>query len=117
MRLLGGLGPELLGEPDEKTFKLAFHAGCELKTEHLLTAVSDVRRLAPTDPDRIAKFTERLERHIKPAGGDAEPAHAANANGRVRRLRVAVSTRQRLPSKPMAIEPSRKTLDLLAFRA
>jgi hypothetical protein len=48
--------------------KLAFHAGEELSTEHLLAAVPEVRPLSQTDPERVAQITEWLERHTTRAG-------------------------------------------------
>ncbi len=47
--------------------KLAFHAGTQLSTEHVLNAVPEVRPLSQTDPERVAAMTEWLERHTKPA--------------------------------------------------
>lgn len=70
--------------------KLAFHAGSELKTDHLLAAVSDVRPLAQTDPERVAAITEWLERHTRAAGGEPVLGDSPSGNGRPRRRRVAV---------------------------
>jgi hypothetical protein len=49
--------------------KLAFHAGGELSTEHLLAAAPEVRPLSQTDPERVAQITEWLERHTTRANG------------------------------------------------
>ncbi len=45
--------------------KLAFHAGIELTTEHLLAAVPEVRPLSQTDHERVAGMTEWLETHTQ----------------------------------------------------
>ncbi len=47
--------------------KLAFHAGQELSTGHLLGAVPEIRPLSHTDPERVAAMTEWLGRHTKAA--------------------------------------------------
>ncbi len=62
--------------------KLAFHAGEELTTDHLLQAVPEVRPLSRTDPERVAAMTEWLERHTKPAS----TPHPRNGNNRPRRV-------------------------------
>jgi len=46
--------------------KLAFHAGNELSTGHLLDAAPEIRPLSQTDPERVAAMTEWLDRHAKP---------------------------------------------------
>ena len=46
---------------------LAFHAGEELTTGHLLEAAPEIRPLSQTDPERVAAMTEWLDRHAKPA--------------------------------------------------
>ncbi len=51
--------------------KLAFLAGKELNTAFLLQAVTEVRPLSQTDPQRVAHITQWLDAHTKPAGGQA----------------------------------------------
>lgn len=70
--------------------KLAFHAGSELTTEHLLAAVPDVRPLSQTDPERVAAITEWLERHTCPAGTRTESRESTWVSGQARRRRVAL---------------------------
>ena len=55
--------------------KLAFHAGDELTSEHLLKAIPEVRPLSQTDPERVAAMTEWLEQHTKPASSRQRSAH------------------------------------------
>ena len=69
--------------------KIAFHAGQELSTEHLLEAVPDIRPLSKTDPERVAAMTEWLERHTQPAG-------AARPSGTTRSVGAGI-TRNRCP--------------------
>ena len=69
--------------------KLAFHAGEQLTTQHLLAAVPEIRPLSKTDPERVAAMTAWLDRHTKPASlrpGDA----ATKLNGTPRSRKVAV---------------------------
>jgi ATP-dependent 26S proteasome regulatory subunit len=70
--------------------KLAFHAGSELHTEHLLQAVAEVRPLSQTDPERVTAMTEWLDRHTKPANRPSEDAVVVGVNGTNRKRRVAV---------------------------
>jgi len=69
--------------------KLAFHAGKEVATGHLLEAAPEIRPLSQTDPERVAAMTEWLDRHAKPASkrGDDDCVH--RSGGR-RKRRVAV---------------------------
>jgi len=68
--------------------KLAFHAGSELTTKHLLAAVPDVRPLSQTDPERVAAITEWLERHTTRASGRSAANHRADTKKRSRRVAV-----------------------------
>ena len=70
--------------------KLAFHAGEDLSTEHLLQAVPEIRPLSQTDPERVCAMTEWLDRHTKPAGTRRQTCSAARPNGSKRGRRVAV---------------------------
>ena len=64
--------------------KLAFHAGGELTTRHLLQAVPEVRPLSQTDPERVAAMTAWLERHTKPASTrEPKPRPDASAKRRI----------------------------------
>lgn len=69
--------------------KLAFHAGTELTTERLLSAVPEVRPLSQTDPERVAAMTAWLERHTKAASGCGED-RAGSFDGQRRKRHVAV---------------------------
>ncbi len=70
--------------------KLAFHAGQELATEHLLAAVPEIRPLSQTDPERVAAMTEWLDRHAKPACTRRQTCTVAPSNGVKRSRKVAV---------------------------
>jgi hypothetical protein len=48
--------------------KLAFHAGKDLATNHLLQTVAEILPLSQTDPERVAAMTEWLDRPTKAAG-------------------------------------------------
>ena len=52
--------------------KLAFHAGKELSTGHLLEAAPEIRPLSQTDAERVAAMMEWLDRHAKPASRRGE---------------------------------------------
>jgi len=69
--------------------KLAFHAGKELSTGHLLEAAPEIRPLSQTDPERVAAMTEWLDRHAKPASQRGEDGGIRKNGGR-RERRVAV---------------------------
>ncbi len=56
--------------------KLAFHAGEDLTTQHLLRAVPEIRPLSMTDPERVSAMTEWLERHAKPASRGSDVTKA-----------------------------------------
>jgi ATP-dependent 26S proteasome regulatory subunit len=70
--------------------KLAFHAGEELTSKHLLSAIPEVRPLSQTDPERVAAMTEWLDRHAKPASSQRHAVErmAGNRPKRVRRVAV-----------------------------
>ena len=70
--------------------KLAFRAGRELGTEHLLQAVPEIRPLSMTDPERVAAMTEWLDRHTKPAGDHGLGTGSGSLDGSKRRRRLAV---------------------------
>jgi len=57
--------------------KLAFHAGDELSAKHLLASIPEVRPLSQTDPERVAKITEWLERHTAAASQQRKGRRAA----------------------------------------
>ena len=69
--------------------KIAFHAGQELNTEHLLEAVPEIRPLSKTDPERVAVMTEWLDRHTK-AAAQRETGNMGNLCGLKRTRPVAV---------------------------
>ena len=60
--------------------KLAFHAGQDLATKHLLAAVPEIRPLSRTDPERVAAMTEWLDSHCKPAGNGHTRSQPLNGN-------------------------------------
>ncbi|MBN1512735.1 MAG: ATPase, partial [Phycisphaerae bacterium] len=63
--------------------KLAFHAGEDLSTEHLLEAAPEIRPLSQTDPERVAAMTEWLDRHAKPASGRGDGrVHKSGSRGK-----------------------------------
>ncbi len=68
--------------------KLAFHAGTELTTEHLLQAVPEVRPLSKTDPESVTEVTKWLDSHTKPAGLTPTASVPLNGQGRKRRMTV-----------------------------
>jgi ATP-dependent 26S proteasome regulatory subunit len=70
--------------------KLAFHAGSELRTEHLVQAAAEVRPLSQTDPERMASMTDWLDRHTTPASSRPAPLAVAAVNGGSRKRRVTV---------------------------
>ncbi|MHC4089755.1 MAG: AAA family ATPase [Planctomycetota bacterium] len=70
--------------------KLAFHAGQELSTHHLLEAAPEIRPLSQTDPERVAATTEWLDGHTKPASGRGPSGDAAKLIGPKRRRKLAV---------------------------
>ncbi len=70
--------------------KLAFHAGQELETGHLMRAVPEVRPLSQTDPERVAAMTEWLSQHTKPASSKRQDDVPDGLNGSKRKRRVAV---------------------------
>jgi len=67
--------------------KIAFHAGQDLSTGHLLEAVPEIRPLSRTDTERVAAMTEWLDRHTKPAS--ARTAGGSSSLGGVKRARRA----------------------------
>jgi SpoVK/Ycf46/Vps4 family AAA+-type ATPase len=69
--------------------KIAFHAGQELSTEHMLEAVPEIRPLSRTDPERVAAMTEWLDRHTK-AATQREAGNMGNLCGLKRARRAAV---------------------------
>ena len=69
--------------------KIAFRAGQDLCTGHLLEAVPEIRPLSKTDPERVAAMTEWLDRHTK-AAGDRKVGNMGNLRGSQRTRRVAV---------------------------
>jgi len=81
------------------SLKLAFHAGKELSTNHLLEAAPEIRPLSLTDPERVAAMTDWLDRHAKPASVRSEDGRV-HKNGARRKRRVAdhvaVAVRSRL---------------------
>jgi SpoVK/Ycf46/Vps4 family AAA+-type ATPase len=70
--------------------KIAYHAGEDLSTEHLLQAVPEVGPLSQTDPERVAAMTEWLDRHTKPAGSRPRSKNTPGDTGAKRSRRVAV---------------------------
>ena len=68
--------------------KIAFHAGDELTTQHLLQAIPEIRPLSKTDPEKVAAMTEWLDLHAKSAS-DIQDADNNCKPGR-RQRRVAV---------------------------
>jgi ATP-dependent 26S proteasome regulatory subunit len=68
--------------------KIAFHAGEDMYTEHLLQAVPEVRPLSRTDPDRVAAMTEWLCGHTKPAGSEPQPSRRGRGAKPTRRVAV-----------------------------
>jgi SpoVK/Ycf46/Vps4 family AAA+-type ATPase len=68
--------------------KLAFHTGDELKTEHLVSAIPEVRPLSKTDPESVTEVTKWLDSHTKAAGNGHSPSHPTNGNARKRRVTV-----------------------------
>ena len=70
--------------------KIAYHAGEDLSTEHLLQAALEIRPLSQTDPERVAAMTEWLDRHTKPASVRSKVNCAPGADGRARKRQVAV---------------------------
>jgi len=69
--------------------KLAFHAGGELTTRHLLQAAPEVRPLSQTDSERVAAMTAWLDRHTKPAS-TRRSVKSCPTSGQQRQRRVAV---------------------------
>jgi len=69
--------------------KLAFHAGKELSTKHLLDAAPEIRPLSLTDPERVAAMTAWLDRHAKPASRRGEDG-GVNKNGARRKRCLGV---------------------------
>ncbi len=96
LEALAGATNRLTGADIEQVIitglKLAFHAGDELTSEHLLQAVAEVRPLSQTDPDRVAAMTQWLEQHTKPAGasfsGTCRSRSSSNGCGRKRQVEV-----------------------------
>jgi SpoVK/Ycf46/Vps4 family AAA+-type ATPase len=70
--------------------KLAFCAQVQLSTEHLLKAIPEVRPLSKTDPEAVAKLTEWLDTHTKPAGTGRASNGVPAGNGQVRKRRVTI---------------------------
>ena len=68
--------------------KLAFHAGQQFATDHLLNAIPEIRPLIKTDPEAVSDMTRWLDSHTKPAGVIA--SGGASTNGRPRKRRVSV---------------------------
>jgi hypothetical protein len=70
--------------------KIAFHAKEQLSTEHLLTAVPEIRPLSKTDPERVGVMTEWLDRHTKSASSRQSASTGCSTPSAKRLRRVAV---------------------------
>jgi hypothetical protein len=68
--------------------KLAFHAGEELTTDHLLAAIPEIRPLSKTDPEAVTEVTHWLDAHAKPAGSGQTATQSFNGKPRKRRVTV-----------------------------
>ena len=68
--------------------KLAFHAGEELTTNHLLAAIPEIRPLSKTDPEAVTEVTHWLDAHTKPAGSGQTATQSFNGKPRKRRVTV-----------------------------
>jgi ATP-dependent 26S proteasome regulatory subunit len=68
--------------------KLAFHAGEPLASDHLISAVPQVRPLSQADPERVAQTTLWLARHTKAASGNGRSAEACYSAPKKQRRRV-----------------------------
>ncbi len=68
--------------------KLAFQAGTELASDHLLAAIPEIRPLSKTDPESVTEVTKWLDSHTKPAGNGHNPMQPLNGNPLKRRVTV-----------------------------
>ena len=66
----------------QMALKLAFQAGEELTTDHLVAAIPQIRPLSKTDPESVTEMTHWLDSHTMPAGNGHTPSIAS---GNVRR--------------------------------
>jgi SpoVK/Ycf46/Vps4 family AAA+-type ATPase len=73
--------------------KIAFHAGQNLATEHLLEAVPEIRPLSKTDPERVAAMTQWLDRHTKPASAARPPGATRSVGTGITRNRCPQGSR------------------------
>jgi SpoVK/Ycf46/Vps4 family AAA+-type ATPase len=70
------------------SLKLAFHAGAELGSDHLIAAIPEIRPLSKTDPESVTEVTKWLDSHTKPAGNGHSPVQPLNGNALKRRVTV-----------------------------
>jgi ATP-dependent 26S proteasome regulatory subunit len=70
--------------------KQAFCAQEQLSTSHLVRAIPEVRPLSRTDPEAVAKLTEWLDSHTKPAGTGRPSIGSPSGNGHMKKRRVTV---------------------------
>ena len=68
--------------------KLAFQAGEELTTDHLVAAIPEIRPLSKTDPESVTEVTKWLDSHTKPAGNGHNALQPLNGNALKRRVTV-----------------------------